>query len=108
MDFTNSRNINNRIKKTTIVVAEITHIVLAIVTFGLSLLLLSIVGIATLLLLNKEIDEASSRENNFNKNFPFGYLVAHWAAFSTSFITPIVLSRISIPPLKQNSKGRLL
>jgi hypothetical protein len=85
MDFTNSRNINNRIKKTTIVVAAITHIVLAIVTFGLSLLLLSIVGIATLLLLNKEIDEASSRENNFNKNCPFGYFGRTLGSFQYVF-----------------------
>lgn len=85
MDFSNSRNIDNRIKKTTIAVAVITHIVLAIVTFGLSLVLLTIVGLATLLQLNKEIDEENSSEKNFNKNYPFGYFGRPLGSFQYVF-----------------------
>ena len=85
MDFANSKNINNRIKKTTITIAVISHIILAIVTFGLSLLLLAIVGIVTLLLLNKDIDEANSRDNNFNKNCPFGYFGRTLGSFQYVF-----------------------
>jgi len=39
MELTNSKNIHNRIKKRTVAMAVITHIYLAIITFGASLLL---------------------------------------------------------------------
>lgn len=108
MDFANSKNINNRIKKTTIIIAVISHIILAIVTLGLSLLLLAIVGIVTLLLLNKDIDEANSRDNNFNKNCPFGYFGRTLGSFQYVFHHSYSMKKISIVPLKQKSKRRPL
>jgi hypothetical protein len=85
MDLVNSRNINNRIKKTSIVTAVIFHIILALITFGLSLVVLAIVGIATLLLLNKEIAKGKLRDNNFNKIYPFGLFGQTFGSFQHVF-----------------------
>lgn len=85
MVLVNSRNINNRIKKTSIVTAVIFHIILALITFGLSLVVLAIVGIATLLLLNKEIAKGKLRDNNFNKIYPFGLFGQKFGSFQHVF-----------------------
>ncbi len=72
MDLVNSGNINNRIKKRTIAIAIITHLILALLTYGVSLALLVVAGPVTWLLLKKDISEANSSANSFNKNCPFG------------------------------------
>jgi hypothetical protein len=85
MDLINSKNINNRIKKRTIFVAIIAHIILAILTFGISLIFLAIAGIVTKLLLKKDIDKAKSRNESFNKNYPFGYFGRTLGSFQHVF-----------------------
>ena len=85
MDLVNSRNVNNRIKKNSIVIAVIFHFVLGILTFGLSLVLLATVGTATLLLLNKDMVKAKSRNHYFNKSYPFGSFGVTFGRFQHVF-----------------------
>jgi len=59
MDLINSKNITNRIKKSSISSAIVAHAVLALMTLGLSLLLLGITGVITSVLLKKNINEAN-------------------------------------------------
>jgi hypothetical protein len=47
MDLVNSGNINNRIKKRTIAIAIMTHLILALLTYGVSLALLVVAGPVT-------------------------------------------------------------
>ena len=85
MDLINSQNINNRIKKRTVAIAVIMHLYLAIFTFGLSLLLLAIAGFVTSMLLEKDINEAKSTANSFNKNFPFRHFGHVFGSFQHIF-----------------------
>ena len=73
MDLMDSKNVNNRIKKRSIAIAVIAHLYLAVFTLGVSLVLLLIIGFITSTLLDKDINEAKSSANSFNKNFPFRY-----------------------------------
>ena len=107
MDLVNSRNIHNQIKKTTIAIAVIIHIVLALITFGLSLLLLSIVGFATLLLLSREISAASSRDNNFNKNYPFGYFGRPLGSFQYVFHHSYSIEKDIYSAIEADLKGKM-
>jgi len=107
MDLVNSRNIHNQIKKTTIAIAVIIHIVLALITFGLSLLLLFIVGFATLLLLNREISAASSRDNNFNKNYPFGYFGRPLGSFQYVFHHSYSIEKDIYSAIEADLKGKM-
>lgn len=85
MELTNSKNIHNRIKKRTVAMAVITHIYLAIITFGTSLLLLAISGYVTSMLLKKDISETQSSGNSFSKNFPFRYFGHAFGSFQHVF-----------------------
>mgnify|MGYP001564830803 FL=1 len=85
MDLINSQNINNRIKKRTVAIAVIMHLYLAIFTFGLSLLLLTIAGFVTSMLLEKDINEAKSTANSFNKNFSFRHFGHVFGSFQHIF-----------------------
>ena len=85
MDLVNSGNINNRIKKRTIAIAIITHLILALLTYGVSLALLVVAGPVTWLLLKKDISEANSSANSFNRNCPFGYFGRTFGSFQHVF-----------------------
>ena len=85
MDLMDSKNVNNRIKKRSIVIAIIVHLYLGIFTFGVSLVLLLLVGFITSTLLEKDISEAESSVNTFNKNFPFRYFGHIFGSFQHVF-----------------------
>ena len=99
MDLDNSKNINNQLKNSTILIAIITHLILAVLTFGVSVALSIITGLVTLLLLKKDINKANSRENRFNKNYPFAYFGETFCRFHHFFITPTVSIKTSIARL---------
>lgn len=75
----------NRIKKRTVALAIIIHLYVALFSFGISLLLLMIVGVLTSVLLEKDIKEASSSSNSFNKNMPFRYFGQVFRSFKHVF-----------------------
>jgi len=85
MDLMDSKNINNRIKKRSIAIAIIVHLYLAVFTFGISLILLLLIGFLTATLLEKDISEARSSANTFNKNFPFRYFGQVFGSFQHVF-----------------------
>lgn len=85
MDLMDSKNVNNRIKKRSIAIAIIFHLYLAIFTLGMSLILLLLVGFLTATLLEKDINEARSSANSFNKNFPFRYFGHVFGSFQHVF-----------------------
>jgi hypothetical protein len=85
MDLMDSKNVNNRIKKRSIAIAIFAHLYLAIFTFGVSLILLLLVGFLTATLLEKDISEARSSANTFNKNFPFRYFGHVFGSFQHVF-----------------------
>ena len=93
MDFENSKNINNQIKNATIIIALITHLILAILTFGVSIAMLAVTGLITSLLLKKDINEAKSRDNSFNKNYPFGYFGQTFCRFQYVFYHPYSIDK---------------
>lgn len=65
--------------------AVITHIYLAIITVGGSLLLLAISGYVTSMLLKKDLSETQSSGNSFSKNFPFRYFGHAFGSFQHVF-----------------------
>ena len=73
MDLLDSKNVNNRIKKRTVVTAVLVHLYLTIITLGFWLIPLTLFGISTSSLLRNDIDEAKSSANSFNKALPFKY-----------------------------------
>ena len=85
MDLMDSKNINNRIKKRSIAIAIIVHLYLAVFTFGISLILLLLIGFLTATLLEKDISEARSSANTFNKNFSFRYFGQVFGSFQHVF-----------------------
>lgn len=85
MDLLNSHTVKNRIKKRTVALAIIIHLYVALFSFGISLLLLLIVGVLTSVLLEKDIKEASSSSNSFNKNMPFRYFGQVFGSFKHVF-----------------------
>ena len=85
MDLMDSKNVNNRIKKRSIAIAIFAHLYLAVFTFGVSLILLLLVGFLTATLLEKDISEARSSANTFNKNFPFRYFGHVFGSFQHVF-----------------------
>ncbi|MDG1819617.1 MAG: hypothetical protein P8H31_07275 [Porticoccaceae bacterium] len=85
MDLMDSKNVNNRIKKRSIAIAVIAHLYLAVFTLGVSLILLLIIGFITSTLLEKDINEARSSANSFNKNFPFRYFGQVFGSFQHVF-----------------------
>ena len=93
MDLDNSKNISNKIKKSTITIAIITHIILAILTFGVSFALSVITGLVTLVLLKKDINDAKSRNNSFNKNHPFDYFGQTFGSFQHVFYHPYSIDK---------------
>jgi hypothetical protein len=85
MDLINSKNITNRIKKSSISSAIVAHAILALMTLGLSILLLGITGVITSVLLKKNINDANLREKTFKKNSPFSYLGCDFGSFQHVF-----------------------
>ncbi len=85
MDLLDSQNVKNRIKKRSIAVAIIAHLYLAIFTFGVSLVLSVIAGFITSWLLEKDINEAKSTANRFNRNFPFRHFGRAFGSFQHVF-----------------------
>ena len=85
MDLMDSKNVNNRIKKRSIAIAIIAHLYLAAFTFGISLIFLLVAGFITATLLEKDIREARSSANSFNKNFPFRYFGHVFGSFKHVF-----------------------
>jgi hypothetical protein len=73
MDFIDSKNVNNRIKKRTIALAVLLNIYLVIGTLGIWLIVLTVFELVTSALLRNDIDEAVSSANSFNKAWPFKY-----------------------------------
>ena len=86
MDLLDSKNVNNRIKKRTIALVIVIHLYAAVFIMGFSLLLLLLVGFLTATLLDKDINEAASSSNSFNKNFPFRYFGQVFGSFQHVFI----------------------
>lgn len=93
MDLDNSKNINNQLKNSSILIAIITHLILAVLTFGVSVALSIITGLVTLLLLKKDINKANSRENSFNKNYPFAYFGETFGRFHHVFYHPYSIDK---------------
>lgn len=73
MDILNSNKVTNKVRKRTIIIALVTHLYLAVFTFGISLVLLAVTGLITASICRKEVNNATSSASRFNKNFPFKY-----------------------------------
>ncbi len=89
MDLLNSKNVNNRIRKRTIGLAIIVHLYLTVFTLGIWLIFLTVFGLITSTLLRKDIDEAKSSANSFNKTHPFKYFGQVFAHFQHVYHHPI-------------------
>jgi hypothetical protein len=85
MDLMDSKSVNNRIKKRSMAIAIIVHFQLAMITAGISLIVLLVAGVLTAMLLEKDITEARSSANSFNKNFPFQYFGQVFGSFQHIF-----------------------
>lgn len=73
MNLLDSGIVNNRIKVRSVILALVIHVSLAILTLGISLVLLLIIALITNYLIQKEIGKSTSASNTFKKNFPFRY-----------------------------------
>jgi hypothetical protein len=71
MNIQDAVKVKNKVKIKSLLSATLIHLTLAIMTVGISLILLLITGLVTSALLKKEISQASSGSNTFKKNFPF-------------------------------------
>ena len=71
MNMQDTGKVKNHVKVKSLLIAIIVHLVLAMMTLGISLVLLLITGLTTNALLKKEVNEAASGSNKFKKNFPF-------------------------------------
>ena len=85
MDIMHSGKVKNQVKPRSIIIAIILHSLLAIMTFGVSLLLLIITGLISNAFIKREINEASSDLNKFKKNFPFRHYGEIFASFQHVF-----------------------
>jgi hypothetical protein len=106
MELTNSKNIHNRIKKRTVAMAVITHIYLAIITVGGSLLLLAISGYVTSMLLKKILVRLSQVVTVLVRIFRFVILVMRLVVFNMFLAMPTVLKKMSAVALKLALKRR--
>ena len=90
MGLDNSKNIINKIKTSTIAVAIMTHLILAIITFGVSVSLSTVTALVTLRLLKEDIETANSKDNSFDKNSNFKLIA--YSLFSIMFWIGFYLS----------------
>lgn len=80
-----SGEIKNNLKVSTVVIAIIIHLALALATFGISLLVTLIIGLITLNICNTEIATAQANENKFKKSYPFKYFGVTYQTFEHAF-----------------------
>ena len=73
MDLLNSGKVKNSIKIRSVIIAFIVHAFFTVLTLGISLILLLIIGLITNSFVKSELADASSSSNKFKKNFPFRY-----------------------------------
>ena len=106
MDLMDSKNVNNRIKKRSIAIAVIAHLYLAVFTLGVSLVLLLIIGFITSTLLDKDINEAKSSANSFNKNFPFRYFGQVFGSFQHVFYNAFSIEKDIYAAIENELKAK--
>ena len=106
MDLMDSKNVNNRIKKRSIAIAVIAHLYLAVFTLGVSLVLLLIIGFLTATLLDKDISEARSSANSFNKNFPFRYFGHVFGSFQHVFYNAYSIEKDIYAAIEKELKAK--
>jgi len=85
MELSDSKTIKNHVKVRSVITALVVHAYLAVFTVGISLVLLLIIGLITTSICRKEIDEAASNSNKFNKNYPFRYFGQPFGDFQHVF-----------------------
>ncbi|UVW35255.1 hypothetical protein NYF23_01290 [SAR92 clade bacterium H455] len=90
MELDNSKNINNKIKKSTVSIAIIAHLILAILTFGVPVALSTVTALVTLRLLKEDIETANSKDDSFDKNSNFKLIA--YSLFSIMFWIGLYLS----------------
>jgi hypothetical protein len=73
MNSLNSGVVKNEIKISSVLVAVIVHSTLALMTLGLSLVILLVVGVITNGILGREIEQVSANASRFNRHLPFKY-----------------------------------
>ena len=93
MDLLDSGKVDNTIKAISVITAIIIHSVLAVLTAGVSLILLLVFGLITGSLVKKEIAEVSSDSNKFKKNFPFKYYGEIFGEFQYVFYHPNAIDK---------------
>jgi hypothetical protein len=85
MDLLNSGKVKNSIKIRSVIIAFIVHAFFTVLTLGISLILLLIIGLITNSFVKSELAEASSSSNKFKKNFPFRYFGQVFGGFQHVF-----------------------
>jgi len=85
MDNSVSNNIKNNVRVASAISTVIIHLWLTMVTLGLWLIILLIVGLITNSFLKREIRDASSSSNKFKRNFPFKYFGTEIGEFEHVF-----------------------
>lgn len=85
MNMQDSSNAKNHIRVRSVLIALVVHASLAVSTLGISLVVLLITGLITASLVKKEIAQAASNSNEFNKNFPFRYFGEIFGSFQHVF-----------------------
>ena len=106
MELDNSKNINNKIKTSTIDVAIMAHLILAIITFGVSVILSTITALVTLRLLKEDIKAATSKDNSFAKNHPFSKFGQTFCGFQHIFYHPYSIDKDITSAISEALKTR--
>ena len=106
MDLDDSKNISNTIKISSLSTAIITHLILAILTFGVSVALSAITGLVAIIFLKKDINQVKSRDNCFNKKHPFGSFGKTFGRFQHTFYHPYSIQKDITSSISEALKSR--
>ena len=79
---------------------------MAVFTFGISLILLLLIGFLTATLLEKDISEARSSANTFNKNFPFRYFGQVFGSFQHVFYNAYSIEKDIYAAIEKELKAK--